>query len=81
MQNDFVVSSGGVMSLPQLLKEKWEQFGEQSVPKYFDKGMKKFTQKLEEFSQLERKLTAEEQKELQFMLEALIEANQGMYSK
>jgi hypothetical protein len=81
MQNDFVVSSGGVMSLPQVLKEKWEEFNTTSVPKYFDKGIKKFLLKIDQLSKLNRPLSQEEQKELRFMLEALIEANQTMYPK
>ena len=81
MRNDFIVSSGGVMSLPMALREKWEEFNETSVPKYFNKGVKKFLLKIDELSTLNRSLTEQEQKELRFMLEALIEANHGMYSK
>ena len=81
MQNDFIVSSGGVMSFPLVLREKWEQFDEASVPKYFDKAVKKFLLKMDELAKLERPLSTKEQKELRFMLEALIEANQAMHAK
>ena len=57
MQNDFIVSSGGVMSSPIALKEKWEEFNETSVPKYFDKSLKKFLLKIDELSTLNRSLT------------------------
>lgn len=76
MHNNFIVSAGGIMSLPKVFGEKWEEFGEQSVAKYFEKGMKKFQSKLETFENLERPLTQVEEKELRFMLEALIEAKQ-----
>lgn len=79
MRNDFIVSSGGVMSLPMALCEKWEEFNETSVPKYFDKSLKKFSAKVGELSDCKRPLTDTEQKELRFMLEALIEANQALY--
>lgn len=79
MRNDFIVSSGGVMSSPMALREKWEEFNETSVPKYFDKSLKKFSMKIAGLSQLKRPLTDTEQKELRFMLEALIEANQTLY--
>jgi len=81
MHNDFIVSSGGVMGSPIALKEKWEEFNETSVPKYFDKSLKKFLLKIDELSTLNRSLTEQEQKELRFMLEALIEANQALYPK
>jgi len=76
MQNNFIVSAGGIMSFPKVFGEKWEEFGEQSLSKYFEKGMKKFKFKLEEFENLQRPLTQAEEKELRFMLDALIEAKQ-----
>lgn len=78
MQNKFIASAGGIMSFPTVVGEKWEEFSKESVPKYFEKGMKKFRQRLDQLENLDRSLTDQEEKELRFMLDALIEARQIM---
>lgn len=74
MQNNFIVSAGGIMSFPAVVGEKWEEFDRDSVPKYFEKGFKKFRERLAELEAPDRVLTSKEEKELRFMLDALIEA-------
>lgn len=76
MQNNFIVSAGGIMSFPAIVGEKWEEFDRDSVPKYFEKGLKKFRERLADLETPGRVLTSQEEKELRFMLDALIEAKQ-----
>ena len=56
----------------QIIQRHWilEDFDE----RYFDHGFELFEKRLRHFKQIKRKLTEAEEKELRFMLEALIEA-------
>ena len=58
-----------------------EDFGPKNLPEYFNKGYQIFSRRLEEFKNLERPLEAEEERELTFMLEALIQAKNANYEK
>ncbi|HUZ92785.1 MAG TPA: hypothetical protein VNG29_02175 [Candidatus Paceibacterota bacterium] len=76
--NDCTVACGvfgGMLLRDEFAKSgRWEDFGEQDLDAYFNGGYATLLSRLEAFRDLPRPLTAEENKELRFMLEALIEA-------
>lgn len=54
----------------------WEEFGEKDLSAYFENAYALFLERLDIFRRLPRPLNAEEEKELRFMFDALIEAKE-----
>lgn len=72
---DFLIISDGLAGFaPSLLHDRWEEFDEAALKKYFENGYKIFSERLKTFGNLKNKLTVKEETELKFMLEALIDA-------
>lgn len=72
---DFLIISDGLAGFaPPLLHDRWEEFDETSLKKYFENGYKIFSQRLKKFGNFKNKLTVKEETELKFMLESLIDA-------
>ncbi|GEM_PF-4756825 len=84
-KSDFALLHGAFPSL--LLRDdvsagdSWERFDEESLKEYFGKGYGIFLARLEEFRSLTRPLSREEEKELKFMLEALVTAKNTLESR
>ena len=78
---DFAIGSDDRMfSRPQIFKEAgWEKFSPTQLPVYFEDGFGIFENRLQKFRKLERVMTYEEERELQFMLESLIHAKNALY--
>ncbi len=74
----FIVSGAPLLDRSKIFKD-WEDFGSEKLPEYFDNGYKKFQERLESFKVLTRPLSAEEEQELGFMLEALIHAKNAQF--
>jgi len=58
--------------------QAWETFGTPAVPAYFTSGMLKFKRALEAFADLKKPSSEKTERELLFMLEALVQARQLM---
>ncbi|MDP2598791.1 MAG: hypothetical protein Q8P49_03100 [Candidatus Liptonbacteria bacterium] len=56
----------------------WESFDEQKLRGYFENGFRVFLSRLEEFQSFGQPLTVQKEKELKFMLEALIAAKKTL---
>jgi hypothetical protein len=68
--------------LPEFLKmfrDSPAEFKPDQLVGYFDRGYKIFQKRLEAFSGLERELTPEEERELKFMMDSLIDAKNTIY--
>ena len=61
-----------------LLLRDWEDFGEKDLPVYFEKAYSIFLRRMEVMRRLDRPLNKQEEKELRFMLDALVEAKHAM---
>jgi hypothetical protein len=72
--NNFLVSSGALLDRPGFVCDDLEDFDEQRMREYFKNSWAIFVERLRRFKYLQRRLTPLEEKELKFMLEALISA-------
>lgn len=74
LANDFVVVANDTLTIPSFLRDrdKWEDFDEDKLEEYFSNSYEIFMDRLKEFRNGEKKITKEEEKELKFMLETLI---------
>lgn len=72
-------SCGSMRTRCRMIREGWEDFSEYHIQQYFDKNYEMFLGVLQSFSRMDRGLTTGEQKELTFMLEALIDAKNILY--
>jgi hypothetical protein len=59
-------------------EEAWEIFGTPDLPAYFRGGLQKFRLSLNAFSDLDKAVSEEAEKELLFMLESLLQARRLM---
>lgn len=66
------------MPLPMLCLRDWEDFGDKDLPVYFEKAHAIFLRRLEHMRDLDRSLTEREEKELRFMLDAVIAGKQAL---
>ncbi|MFH1246321.1 MAG: hypothetical protein V1489_00910 [Candidatus Liptonbacteria bacterium] len=74
---DFVVFSDAVLySLPKLLHDGEGRKDKSAVKKYFVRGMRIFTSRLKAMEKTRGHISHTRQKELSFMLDALISAKQ-----
>jgi hypothetical protein len=76
-----VVSCAPIVNYFGLIKDSpreqaWETFGTPSLPVYFSRGLDKFQETLEEFSDISRPLAPGTEKQLPFMLESLLYVRQ-----
>lgn len=79
---DFIVlTDDNPVSFPLLLHDKWEDFNEERLQEYFQKSYEIFLNRLKEFQNLKRPLSTREEKELTFMLEALMNAKNSLCRK
>jgi len=62
-------------------RKSWEDFDERSQEKYFKDGYELFLVRLHEFKRLDRRATVNEEKELRFMLDALLAAKEFLSDK
>ena len=56
--------------------QAWEAFGAPSLPAYFNRGLDKFQEILDEFADISRPLAPGIEKQLPFMLESLLYVRQ-----
>lgn len=71
--NNFKISSDGILiTSPILMYDKKAEGNKIYAKKYFDNAYKIFTNRLEKLNK--SKITASEEKELKFMLDALLSA-------
>lgn len=63
-----------IASHPSILYDKEERVGKRQTEEYFHNSYEIFAGHLERFRNMKRGLTEEEEKEMRFMLEALISA-------
>jgi len=79
LHNDFVIVEDGMLAAPpDLLYDKWEEFDERKLEEYFEKSYGIFMSRLQEFREAKHQLTTKEEKELKFMLEALIDVKKSL---
>ena len=68
-----IVSYFGLLhDAPREQSQAWETFGAPSLPVYFNRGLDKFQETLEEFADISRPLAPGIDKQLPFMLESLL---------
>jgi hypothetical protein len=78
----FETSLGIVRDAPQSLDSEaarnaaWETFGTPNLHNYFASGIEKFRASFDDFADVSKPITAKDEAELSFMLEALIHARQ-----
>ncbi len=73
---DYIVRADGrVYGFPKLLRESSDEFTKSNIKKYFDESYQTLLSQLNNFKNLPRALTLIEEKELQFMLQALLSAH------
>lgn len=78
-KRDYVISSDGLaFPRPSLLRDHWEDFDQDGLIKYFDKNYAKFLERLHKFKELKRQVNTQEEAELKFMLDALIQAKNNL---
>lgn len=74
-ENDFVLFEDAILrALPLLLRDKPQDQARTVIRNYFDKGFAVFRDRIDELHRSNRRLTPRREKELRFMLEALISA-------
>jgi hypothetical protein len=81
---NFLLKSEGPGSWGLLLRERgqdFREFSEQDIPLYLESGIKKFLVKLKALSSTSPDLSSHDEKELRFMLEALVYAKQTLSKK
>jgi hypothetical protein len=83
MQNNFITSQYLLKPLTWgiLHDAPWENFGENNLPEYINDGYQILQKRLESFKDLNRKLTAFEEHELEFMLASLIHAKNVLFQE
>jgi hypothetical protein len=67
---------GLIQDAPRDAAQAWETFGAPSLPVYFSRGLDKFQETLDEFSDISRPLALGIEKQLPFMLESLLYVRQ-----
>jgi hypothetical protein len=68
-----IVSYFGLLhDAPRDASQAWETFGAPSLPVYFNRGLDKFQETLDEFADLSRPLSPSASQQLPFMLESLL---------
>lgn len=76
-----VTNNFGCETVPALIFDEPASSLPNSMQEYFNSSYEVFLQRLEEFRQMKRTLTPQEEKEFTFMLEALISAKSILESK
>lgn len=86
VESDFAVTCGALRSVyqprhgaPQVIRDHW-MFGKKELEDYFATAKALFEEKLNAFYALKRKATLEEQRILQRLLNALVEAQEVLQS-
>ena len=72
--NFVIFSDGTFVNYPGLIHDGWEDFDASSMSAHFNTAYETFMNRLKELRNLKRALNSKEEKELKFMLEALIAA-------
>jgi hypothetical protein len=78
LSRSFVVSNGVFSASPKLLRDAVQQDEHFDFQAYFDNGYRTFMDRLAVFEDTSRTITPSEEKELMFMLEALIAAKNSL---
>lgn len=81
---EFVIfSSGALGNCAFLLHDNHQNdlkdFDEDDLKLYFENGCRIFTDRFKKFQSWERKVSADEEKELKFMIESLVHAKNNLY--
>lgn len=77
MNNNFLVLSDGPLGYaPGVLRDRPKDLSEQKIRDYLEAGVEVFKKRLDRFQDPKFKLSPAEEKELRFMMEALIDAKQ-----
>ena len=72
------IAGAGKMQVGGPLARDWEEFGEKDLPVYFEKAYSIFLRRLECLRYSEKPLSDKEERELRFMLDALIEGHHAL---
>lgn len=79
-QSGYIISHDKILGQQWILRDSsWQSEPAQNLQNFFDNGYILFLQRIDALRQLQRPLTATEEKELRFMLEALMDAKNSLY--